>query len=122
MESDQTDQDSGGRIKTVVKSVEEYFDKVYCRVEQLQKTTVNQKISDFDKVDCRVEQMQKTMVNQKTGIWTQVCNMAGNQMSGEDLMKFMLTLKNTIEKTMGDIGRDISNKINEKLTNLDKGT
>ena len=42
-------------------------------------------------------------------------------MTGEQLMKFMTNFKNTIEKSMGDIGKELTDKIDAKLTNLDKG-
>ena len=47
--------------------------------------------------------------------------MAGNQMNGEELLKFMQTFKTTIETTMTDIGKDINKKIDEKLANLGNG-
>ena len=47
--------------------------------------------------------------------------MAGSQMSSEEVMKFMSGFKDSIEKTMNNIGKDINKKIEEKLSKLDKG-
>ena len=47
--------------------------------------------------------------------------MAENLMSAEDVMRFMKGFQETIEKSMNGIGAEIKNKIEEKLTSLDKG-
>ena len=47
--------------------------------------------------------------------------MNDKQMTSSELMTFMMTFKNTIENTMTGIGKEINSKIDEKLTNLDRG-
>ena len=42
-------------------------------------------------------------------------------MSADDVMRFMKGFQETIEKSMNGIGAEIKNKIEEKLTSLDKG-
>ena len=74
----------------------------------------------------------KTLLTQKSTVKTSLktslrilrtksLKMTGNQMTSEELMKFMMNFKDTIEKTMNGIGKDINKKIDEKLTNLDRG-
>ena len=43
------------------------------------------------------------------------------QLSGQELMNSMVTFKKSIKKSMSDIGKDINDKIDIKLNNLDKG-
>ena len=47
--------------------------------------------------------------------------MAGNQMSTEQLMTFLNTFKESIENTMNAVKTDLSDKIDDKLVKLDKG-
>ena len=51
----------------------------------------------------------------------QKTKMAGKQMTPEEMMTFMVSFKETIEKTMTGIGKEINNKIDEKLVKLDRG-
>ena len=47
--------------------------------------------------------------------------MEDKQMTNQEMMKFMMGFKETIENTMKGIGNEISGKIDVKLNNLDKG-
>ena len=48
-------------------------------------------------------------------------NMGDKQMTVDEVMNFMKKFQENIERTMNGIGKDINTKIEDKLSNLDKG-
>ena len=117
--------DNGGHTKLsfsppVTWSHTDTLFEVDCSFTNLQKTTTvvlqtpEETVLSTDNLPC--EKISRTKTSSSTTL-----KMAENQMSTEDVMKFMRSFQENIEKTMHGIGNDISKRIEDKLTTLDKG-
>ena len=94
--------------------------EVDCRVTNLQKTTAV-KIQSPSKLVLSPDNSPCGKILRTKTSSSLVTKMAENQMTTDDFMKCMKSFQENMEKTMNRIGRDISKRIDDKLTSLDKG-